>query len=82
MENHNLDNAKRIKRYINPSETTNLLGITSDDIADISLSIVDEFVQEGLCPNCIDTDDDTEFQYQDIIREHLNELFNINSIKK
>ena len=28
-------------------------------------------MDEGLCPNCTDTDDDTEFQYQDIILTHL-----------
>ena len=42
-----------------------------DDLRDIAMHIVGEFVDEGLCPNCTDTDDDTEFQYQDIILTHL-----------
>ena len=44
---------------------------TEDDIADIALSIVDKMVAEGLIPDCIDTNNQTEFQAQDIIRETL-----------
>tara|TARA_R110000782_G_scaffold108773_6_gene197501 strand:- start:318 stop:536 length:219 start_codon:yes stop_codon:yes gene_type:complete len=43
----------------------------SDDIADIALEIVEKMVLEGLIPNCIDTDDSTEFDVQDIIRETI-----------
>ena len=42
-----------------------------DDCRDIAIRIVDKLVQEGYVKNCIDTDDDTEFEIQDII---LNEL--------
>ena len=45
-----------------------------DIIAGIAVRIVDKFVDEGLCPDCIDTDDSTEFQYQDIIRDYLEEV--------
>jgi hypothetical protein len=42
-----------------------------DDCRDIAIRIVDKLVEEGYVKNCIDTDDDTEFEIQDII---LNEL--------
>ena len=42
-----------------------------DDCRDIAIRIVDKLVQEGSVKNCIDTDDETEFEIQDII---LNEL--------
>lgn len=42
-----------------------------DDCRDIAIRIVDKLVQEGYVKNCIDTDDETEFEIQDII---LNEL--------
>ena len=44
-----------------------------DDCRDIAIRIVDKLVQEGFVKNCIDTDDQTEFEVQDII---LNELLN------
>ena len=43
-----------------------------DAIRDTAMEIVDRFVLDGLCPNCTDTNDDTEFQYQDIITDILH----------
>ena len=40
-------------------------------IIEVAIEIVNEMVFEGLLPNCTDTDDETEFQAQDIIREKL-----------
>ncbi len=42
-----------------------------DDCRDIAIRIVDKLVQEGLIKNCIDTDDQTEFEIQDIIVSEL-----------
>ena len=42
-----------------------------DDCRDIAIRIVDKLVEEGYVKDCIDTDDETEFEIQDII---LNEL--------
>ena len=36
-----------------------------------------EFVSEGLIPDCTDTENENEFQAQDIIREKLIELFKL-----
>jgi hypothetical protein len=44
-----------------------------DDCNDISIRIVDYLVQEGYVKDCMDTDDQTEFEIQDII---LNQLVN------
>ena len=44
------------------------------DNKDISICIVDELVDRGLVKNCTDTDDDTEFNFQDAIEEVLNHL--------
>lgn len=48
---------------------------TNDDLACVALNIVDDLVKFGLCPDCTDTDDSTEFDYQDIIRQHLEKEF-------
>lgn len=46
-----------------------------DDINDLSVVIVNKMVEDGLLPDCTDTDDETEFEAQDIIREALVEFF-------
>lgn len=46
-------------------------GLTVDDVRDIAIAIVDNFVDEGLVPDCIDTDDLTEFVYQDSVFDTL-----------
>ena len=38
---------------------------------------VDAFVEENLIEDNTDTNDDTEFAFQDIIHNKLNEIFNI-----
>ena len=48
-----------------------------DDIKDLSIIIVGKMVNEGIIKNCIDTDDQTEFDAQDIIREILCNKFSI-----
>ena len=48
-----------------------------EDTRDLAIDIVDELVLEKLLPDCLDTDDETEFSVQDIIHQKLNELFNI-----
>jgi hypothetical protein len=53
--------------------------IDLDYIKDLSITIVDKMVEQGLIKNCIDTDDTDEFDAQDIIREILCEKFNINN---
>jgi len=53
--------------------------LEKDDISDIALEIVDAMVMERLIPCCIDTDNEQEFEAQDIIREKLTQLFKINS---
>ena len=45
--------------------------LTEDDIRDIAIRIVDEMVLEELLPDCIDTNNTTEFEVQDIIVEQL-----------
>jgi hypothetical protein len=46
---------------------------TTDDIRDLAIRIVDELVERKLIKNCLDTDDTTEFEVQDIIFDKLNE---------
>ena len=41
-------------------------------IADISINIEDEFIELGIVPDCTDTNDWTEFTFQDAIREVLH----------
>ena len=53
--------------------------LTEDEIRDIAIRIVDEMVLEGLLPDCIDTNDFSELQAQDIIVEQLTKVLNNNS---
>lgn len=50
---------------------------TLDDIKDLSIIIVGKMVEEGIIKDCTDTDDQTECDAQDIIREILCKKFNI-----
>jgi len=45
--------------------------MTSDDIRDIAIRIVDQFVTKGLVKDCTDTNDEDEFEFQDIIVDVL-----------
>lgn len=67
---YNLDNQEERNLYAMSTEEKEKY---IDDCRDIAIRIVDKLVQEGYVKDCIDTDDDTEFEIQDII---LNELLN------
>jgi|TARA_R110000751_G_C13633541_1_gene466133 hypothetical protein len=54
-------------------------GLTHDDIRDIAIKIVDDMVDSCLITNCLDTDDTTEFDVQDIIVKRLEENLYIKS---
>ena len=69
---YNLDNQSERNLYAMSIEEREKY---TDDCRDIAIRIVDKLVQEGLIKDCIDTDDDTEFEVQDII---LNELLKSN----
>ena len=71
---YNLDNQSERNLYAMSIEEREKY---TDDCRDIAIRIVDKLVQEGLIKDCIDTDDQTEFEIQDII---LNELLNSNFI--
>ena len=43
--------------------------LDNDDIAEIGVTAVSRMVEEGLISDCTDTDDGSEFDAQDIIRE-------------
>jgi hypothetical protein len=49
---------------------------TEDQIRDIAIRITDKLVELGYVPNCIDSDDETEFEVQDEINEILNQSLN------
>ena len=63
--------AQRLSKYIYSHR------LEEDDMSDIALEIVDKLVTEGLIPDCIDTDNEKEFEAQDIIREKLTQLFKL-----
>lgn len=50
---------------------------TLDDIKDLSIIIVGKMVEEGIIKDCTDTDDQTECDAQDVIREILCKKLNI-----
>jgi hypothetical protein len=49
---------------------------TEDDIRDIAIRIVDKLVLNKYIPDCIDTDDWTEFDVQDLVVDILTESLN------
>lgn len=51
--------------------------LTEHDANDLAIDIVDRLVAKGLVPNCIDTDDNTEFEFQDAIKEALMRRFKL-----
>ena len=52
-----------------------MLPLTEDEIVELSVVIVNKLVEEGLVKDCTDTDDETEFEFQDAIREVLTDKF-------
>lgn len=54
------------------------IDLTQDDIADLSINMVYDFIEQGICSiSNQEEDEEIHFQYQDIIREHLENLFKI-----
>ena len=54
--------------------------LTADDIRDVAIRITDHLVELGYVPDCTDTDDDYEFEVQDIIFYHIvNSLQQVSS---
>lgn len=51
--------------------------LTYDDTRDLSIKILDKLVENGFVKNCIDTNDETEFEIQDIIHSELNKFFDV-----
>jgi hypothetical protein len=54
-----------------------MMEITLDDIKDLSIIIVDKMIEDGIIKDCDNTDNQTEFETQDIIREILCNKLNI-----
>jgi len=48
-----------------------------DDINDLSILMVNKMIEDGIIPDCTDTDDETEFNAQDIIRDILCSKFRL-----
>jgi hypothetical protein len=55
----------------------NATTLTENQITDIAINIVDDLVLKGYVPDCIDTEDETEFEIQDIIVEHLKKRLTV-----
>jgi len=53
--------------------------LQEDFIRDIAITITDKLVENKIIPNCMDTDNETEFETQDIIHDYLKQY---NLIKK
>lgn len=51
--------------------------LTYDDTRDLAIKILDELVEKGFVKDCIDTNDESEFEVQDIIHSKLNKYFDV-----
>jgi len=70
-----LDNISIFLKEVHLGKDYNQLN-TEDGIRDIAIRITDRLVELGFVPNCIDSDDETEFEVQDEINEILNQSLN------
>ena len=52
-------------------------GLDNDDTRNIAIRCVDEMVSQGLISNDMDTDNQTEFEIQDIIHDHINKALQV-----
>jgi hypothetical protein len=50
----------------------------SDDVRDMAVHIVNHLVELGLVKDCTDSDDNTEFVFQDAVTEAIGKKLNIN----
>ena len=57
--------------------TVNIIS-TEDDVRDLAIAIVDELVEQGMIVDNLDTDDPTEFAFQDVISEAIKKKLNLN----
>lgn len=57
--------------------TVNIIS-TEDDVRDLAIAIVDELVEQGMIVDNLDTDDPTEFAFQDVISEAIAKKLKIN----
>ena len=57
--------------------TVNVIS-TEDDVRDLAIAIVDELVEQGMIVDNLDTDDPTEFAFQDVISEAIIKKLNLN----
>ena len=55
--------------------------MTQDETRDIAIAIVDELVRLKFVPDCIDTDNQSEFEAQDMIVKILKKRLIINKGK-
>ena len=53
------------------------MSINRDDIRDIAICCVDKMVKENIIPDCTDTNDNTEWEVQDIIVDTVCEELGI-----
>ena len=49
---------------------------TEDDIRDVAIRIIDKLVEMGIVPDCIDSDNEAEFEVQDLIVEEISNQIN------
>jgi len=49
-----------------------LLELTEDNVRDLAIRITDKLVSLGYVKDCIDTDDEDEFEVQDAIAEIIS----------
>ena len=81
---------KNLVRATEYSDKVKNINLDIDDIASLSINIVYDFIEMGICPTYEDVvngtfnypkeDEEIEFYYQDIIREHLETLFKIKQL--
>ena len=57
--------------------TVNIIS-TEDDVRDLAIAIVDELVEQGMIQDNLDTDDPTEFAFQDVISDAIIKKLNLN----
>jgi hypothetical protein len=51
--------------------------VTYDDTRDVAIRVLEKLIEKGIIVPATDSDDESEFDVQDIIHEEINELLGL-----
>lgn len=71
---------KRLRDFSMKAYAYDQLEAQEDAMRDIAIAMTDKLVEQGFVKDCIDTDDESEFEVQDIIQEILKNRLEVSNV--